>query len=285
MDKLKIRPYILRLYKEPNKQNLIMLCFIVPVKSKVVSNDWNQFEKLVERTMKSLTNQIDDNYQIIVVCHEIPQMDFKHDKIEFVQVDFDPPKLDPNGTRDENREKKELDKSYKIKHGVKIAEKYHPDFLMVVDSDDLISNKILSYVNKQDQSSPGWYVNKGYNYKEGAKYLFYKNKTFNHLCGSSIIIRKDLIDELFVTEPWLWYMHETMETSAGNLQPLPFPAGVYSIANGENHFMSNNYTGTIIQRFLFDFSKYRQLFKKLAKYRIHPLNGKFKRTFNFYHIN
>lgn len=261
-----------------------MLCFIVPVKSKVVSNDWELFVKLVERTLRSLTNQDSENYRVIVVCHEKPEFDYTHDKIEFVRADFEPPKLDPDGTRDENREKKEVDKSRKIKTGVEHAAKYHPNYLMVVDSDDLISNKIVSYVAAQDQNSPGWFINKGYNYKEGANYVFYKNRTFNHLCGSSIIVRADLIDDLFVTEPWLWYMHETMETSAGPLQPLPFPAGVYSIANGENHFMSPGYAGVMIKRYVFDLRKYRQLFEKLSKYSIRPLSSRFKKTFNFYQI-
>ena len=261
-----------------------MLCFIVPVKSKVVSNDWGRFVKLVERTLKSLTNQDSLKYRVIVVCHELPEINYNHDKIEFVQVDFAPPELNPKGTRDENREKKEVDKSKKIKLGVEVAKKYNPNYLMVVDSDDLISNKIVSFVLAQDQSSPGWYINKGYNYKEGAKYVFYKNRTFNHLCGSSIIVRADLMDDMFVTDPWLWYMHETMETSEGALKPIPFPAGVYSIANGENHFMSPGYAGVMIKRYVFNLRKYRQLVEKLSKYRIRPLNNKFKKTFNFYQI-
>lgn len=261
-----------------------MLCFIVPVKSKKVSNDWKYFSKLVERTMRSITNQKSSNYQVTVICHELPEFEFKHDKIHFVQVDFPAPILDPHASRDENTEKKEVDKAKKILAGIEHSKKFKPKYIMVVDSDDLISNKIVSFVESQDSNSVGWYINKGYNYKEGANYLFYKNKTFNHLCGSSVIIRADLVNELFRQKPYLFFVHETMGTSQGKFKEVPFPAGVYSTANGENHYMTSGYASKIISRYLFDVRKYLELLGKLSKYRIRFIGKKFKKSFNFYQV-
>jgi hypothetical protein len=262
-----------------------MICFIVPVKSKIVSNDWPYFSKLVERTMRSLCNQDSLNFEIILVCHEAPEIDFFNEKIHKVHVDFDPPQLKQEESREDGRMKKEIDKAKKIKFGEAYANKFNPDFLMVVDSDDLISNQIVSFVEQQPENSPGWYIEKGYNYKEGSSYVFYKNRTFNHLCGSTVIIRKDLLNELFITNPWLFYVHETTELSNGEkLMPIPFPGAIYSIANGENHFMSPGYAGKVIKRYIFDIRKYLQLFEKISKYRIRFINKKFRKTFNFYQL-
>ena len=262
-----------------------MLCFIVPVKSKVVSSDWPYFSKLVERTLNSLSNQDDSSYEIIMVCHEVPDFNFKSPKLHIIHADFDPPQIKSDESREESVNKKEFDKASKIKLGFNYASRFNPDYVMVVDSDDLISNKIVSFVESQDKGQPGWYINKGYNYREGAKYLFYKNRTFNHLCGSAVIIRPDLTDGLFVQNPLLWYAHDTINFEGNlTLKPLPFPAGIYSIANGENHFMSPNYAGKIIKRFVFDLSKYRQLFDKISKYRIRILNNRIRKSFHLYPI-
>jgi hypothetical protein len=262
-----------------------MLCFIVPVKSKRVSNDWAYFSKLVERTMRCLCNQDSPDFEIILVCHEVPDMNFSSEKIHTIHVDFEPPHLKEEDTREEGRMKKEIDKAKKIKFGEAYAKKFNPDFLMVVDSDDMISNKIVSYTEQQDKNSAGWYIEKGYNYKEGKNFAFYKNRTFNHLCGSTVIIRHDILGQLFINDPWLFYVHETTVLPNGEkLKPIPFPGGIYSIANGENHFMSPSYAGKVIKRYLFDIRKYVQLFEKLSKYRIRFIDKEFKRTFNFYQV-
>lgn len=86
-----------------------MLCFIVPAKSKKVSNNWEYFSKLVERTLRFITYQKSDNYQVVVVCYELPEFNFKHKKVLFKQVDFPAPILDSTtSSRDENTEKKKL---------------------------------------------------------------------------------------------------------------------------------------------------------------------------------
>lgn len=156
---------------------------------------------------------------------------------------------------------------------------------MVVDSDDLISNEIVCFVESQDPKTLGWCINQGYNFKEGANYLFYKNKTFNHLCGSSVIIMADLVNELLKREPYLFFVHETMGISDGQkFLEVPFPAGVYSAANGENHYMTSNYASKIIARYLFDIRKYFELLGKFINYRIRFIGENFKKSFNSYHV-
>ena len=69
-----------------------MITFIIPVKSAQLSNDWAAFSKLVERTLGSVCQQKDSDFRVQLVCHELPETDFSHPAVQFVQVDFDPPK-------------------------------------------------------------------------------------------------------------------------------------------------------------------------------------------------
>ncbi len=77
-----------------------MLTFIIPVKSEKVSGSWDQFSRLFERTLKSVSGQTSDAFRIVVVCHEKPDIAFDHPSIEYIHVDFAPPVLRP-----EEREK------------------------------------------------------------------------------------------------------------------------------------------------------------------------------------
>ena len=68
-----------------------MVVFVVPIKSSQISTNWKVFSLLVERTMKSICQQTSPNFKVIAVCHELPEFDFEHPALEFVQVDFSPP--------------------------------------------------------------------------------------------------------------------------------------------------------------------------------------------------
>lgn len=127
-----------------------MLTFIVPIKSERVSGDWLEFCKLVERTFKSICNQTDQNFKLVAVCHEIPQIDFSHKNIHYLKVDFEPPIKKDGESDDSINKRRELDKGKKLKLGAKYSkEKFDTDYVMTVDSDDYVSNRIVAYVNSE----------------------------------------------------------------------------------------------------------------------------------------
>src|SRR5690606_1555588 len=106
-----------------------MLTFIIPVKSKKVSNSWGYFSKLFERTLKSICNQTSNKFRVVVVCHEKPDTDFEHPNLEFIHVDFEPPLLNPD-TKDKHDGLKEEDKARKILAGLDYIKKYDQDYVM-----------------------------------------------------------------------------------------------------------------------------------------------------------
>jgi len=262
-----------------------MLVFIIPVKSQRVSGSWNQFSNLFERTLKSISNQTSSNFKIIVACHEKPETKFEHPSIEYIHVDFDPPSL-ATAEKSKHDGLKEEDKSKKILAGINHSEHYNPDYLMVVDADDCISNKIVEFVDKHKGSNTnGWYFKKGYVYREGDRFISLNKENFNTLCGTCIIIKPGLIKKIFKNVPHLLFVHKTTSFE-GNIELLrfPFPGAIYSMANGENHFMSNDKIKSLNSGSIFSLKTIKGIFRKLGKYRIKPLSRNLKSEFGIYEL-
>ncbi|MHA7843711.1 MAG: hypothetical protein ACX93I_10350 [Winogradskyella sp.] len=261
-----------------------MLTFVVPIKSERVSGDWLEFCKLVERTFKSICNQTDQNFKLVAVCHEIPQIDFSHKNIHYLKVDFEPPIKKDGESDDSINKRRELDKGKKLKLGAKYSkEKFDTDYVMTVDSDDYVSNRIVAYVNSEKKDIPGWYTKNGYLHFEGKSFLFATFK-FSYLCGSSIIVKPDLLKYFFEVDPVLYFDHRlTVLDNRTELNPLPFYGGIYSIANGENHLMHvrnikkfNNHKGWLSSNGL------KRIVTKLKNYRFRFITNSIRKEFSFY---
>ena len=245
-----------------------MLAFIIPVKSKTVTSDWSHFSGLVNRCINSICNQSNTNFKVLVACHEIPETKFDTDcRVEFLQVDFAPPILNKNA---EDKWLKEFDKGKKLKFAAAHAKNIGASYVMTVDSDDCISNKISGFVSKNsDHSILGWYVKKGYLYREGKAYAFLNLKNFNTLCGSSVIIKPEHIDLMYSKE--YWFKHERISFKDNmTLRPIPFPGSLYSLVNGTNIALYNK---EMKKRTSYNPSKrdsLKTLFRRLGKYIVVP---------------
>ena len=261
-----------------------MIAFIIPVKSEKVSSNWPHFRSLFERTVVSVCNQDDTNFKVVAVCHEIPEIEYEHPNIHFLQVDFDPPALDGVEGQEERLKIMEIDKGTKIKLGAAFAKKnFDADYIMTVDSDDFISNRIAGYVNKSSENLPGWYIKKGYIYLEGRKFLFATSK-FSYLCGSSIIVKPEMVDYFIGKNPVLYFDHQLLVINEDiPLEPFPFSGGIYSMANGENLFMSIEKAKSLNKPgSKFTFKEVKRILKKLKNYGIRFITKRLRREFNFY---
>lgn len=265
-----------------------MIAFLVPVKSKKLSSDWPKFSQLLERTLKSINGQKDRDFQIVVACHELPYNRYEHPQVHYVQVDFDPPVITGKDWEGD-RQLKEGDKARKIVSAYEFASKeFAIDYFMVVDSDDCIHNGISKYVNaRTETNAPGWFINKGYFYQEGKKLAWKIRSNFNIRCGSCIIIRKDLFPQLIQKEPYLYYFHEKTELEDGlKLAPFPLAGTIYSMANGENHYMSSSKMIAMVnQTKFFTLAHIQSVISKVTRYRPRLIGSSFKRTYNFYSVS
>lgn len=218
-----------------------MLIFVVPLKSPEVSSSWQLTCQLFERCMRSICNQNSPEFRVVAVCREKPEIEFTHPYIHYVEVDFPLPK-------DKNRVAIGLtDKGRKILMGLISARQFNPTHAMFVDADDCVSKNLAALVNNSVKSN-GWFVDSGYKYQEGNKYIYLKRRNFYRMSGTAAIIRLNLLDLPELPEYNRGYgyyklyvdhqkVRDYMSQKGTPIKPIPFPGSVY-ILGDEN--MSGN---------------------------------------------
>lgn len=227
-----------------------MLVFVIPLKSSIVSNHWERVTQLLERCLQSVCNQTSPNFRVVVIGHEKPTLQFNHPHIHYLTVDFPIPQPAPGDTKQTVLDRKRTDKGRKMINGLIYASQFNPSHTMLVDADDVVSNRLARFVSQNPQSN-GWYIDRGYRYEEGRDYIYYKRQNFYRMCGSCNIVRYDL-NALPETPEYnrgygyykRYIDHEKvkglLEVNQTPLQPLPFAGAIYTVDNGENQYYDKN---------------------------------------------
>ncbi len=219
-----------------------MLYFGIPLRSKATSKNWDNVTTFFNRTLWSVYNQTDPDFRIIVACHDIPELFHEYDqRVEFITVDVPTPSTS---------EEMMLDKGHKVHTiGMRIRE-LGGGFTMMVDADDIQSNRIAEYVNKHPDAN-GFLSHNGYYWHVGDDFIKKGHKFPN---GSSTIVKysvEDLPDKYY----------DRMVSSNNNnphiirkrhgdipricaelgrpLEALPFIASIYVRETGDNHSLIN----------------------------------------------
>ena len=69
-----------------------MFYFLIPLRSKISSKNWDIISKLFNNTIKSVCNQTDPNFKIILAYHDLPEIDREYlKKLELIKVTFPTP--------------------------------------------------------------------------------------------------------------------------------------------------------------------------------------------------
>ena len=207
---------------------------MIPLQSKSTAKDWQKVCQLFERCVRSISQQTSPEFQVIVICNEEPDIKFDNPRINYIKVDFPPPKTGSG---------KEKDKSKRILTGLFYASSYSPSHVMIVDADDCVSCRLAEFVSSQ-ANSVGWYVKKGYVYSEGSRLIYYRKSSFYSWCGTSLIAKFSILNtprtqvDLAQKLPHFYWNHKDVKPSGHELNPLPFPGTVYIIGTGENMYQS-----------------------------------------------
>ncbi len=61
-----------------------MLCFLIPLKSAAVANDWERVCNIFEATLRSAYHQTDPDFRILVICHEKPILKGVYNRLDLV---------------------------------------------------------------------------------------------------------------------------------------------------------------------------------------------------------
>lgn len=215
--------------KLKGKPDKAMLVFIIPLKSATVSASWERVSRLFFRTAASACAQTSPEFRVVVACHEIPEGNFSHPGIEFIQV------AHPIPSRENFRER-EADKQRKQLAALRRAREYSPSHVMFLDSDDLVSNRLAEFVARHRDVN-GWYLRSGYFHSGRQSHLHLERRRFDQWCGSAHILRPELLDSLVQSNDYLVYDHrrlaQAMRERGSPLRPLPFRGAIYTVSHGE----------------------------------------------------
>lgn len=224
---------------------MFKLGFVIPLKPRKESSDWDNDMQLLNNTIRSILNQSVNNYKVFVVYSDEPTIQLKHDNLSYIKAPFpfwefdqvslaNPGKFPSNSRRLAERR---FDKGRKILWGCKFAVEQGCTYLMSVDSDDLVSNKLVAYLEeKSNDNVAGWYVPKGYVFNTQTGKMN-RQHSFHHLNGSTHIVRSNLIPipdftsgnwndySWFVAHGWMCGRIKRLYNV--ELEPVSFPAIVY----------------------------------------------------------
>lgn len=264
-----------------------MLVFIIPLKSAKVSDSWERVSQLFERTIRSVCNQTSSEFQVIVVGHEKPDIEFHHPNVTYLSVDFPPPTWENN----KDYRSRRLDKQKKIFLGLNYARQFNPTHVMFVDADDCVSKYLAEFVS-HNSDAQGWIFETGYEFVNGSKSILLRKKGFNHRCGTSSIVKYDLVapdKNLKIVDIYpMWLFHggfikRQLQDKGYCLEILPFPGAVYITDNGSNIYTQQQMR---LQRARSIYKKLR-VFLVIAGKRVlsRPLTDSIREEFGLYDID
>ena len=206
--------------------------FGIPLRSRQASRDWRRVCALLDATLNSTLRQLTPDVEVIIACHQLPTVHSRDRRVTFLQAKHPKPR---------DRLEQMFDKrSKKIMLAEEICRR-GGGYLMLLDSDDLVSNRLAEFVLQHDNER-GYLVDHGFVYDAQLRQLA-PVSDFDRVCGSSVIPYLSSADCRDPRFAWREYVgdtwHAEFRTTSANigrtLDPLPFPAVVYVTNNGENH--------------------------------------------------
>lgn len=221
-----------------------LLTFIVPVRHQDNARDWPALKANLAQTAASIAGQTHPDWRALVVANEGADLPALPAGFDVVRVDFPPNVLHEMGEADIEAvyEAFRADKGRRVLAGMLAARPSR--FFMIVDDDDFVSARIAGHVAENPDAN-GWTIERGYIWDDGGRLLLGYDG-FDHLCGTSLIVRADLygLPARFedVSLDWIKSMlgshMRIADILAGRGTPLlalPFRGAVYRVAHGGSH--------------------------------------------------
>ena len=220
------------------------LTFIVPVRHQDNARDWNLLKANLKQTVASISNQTNDDWEGIIVANDGADLPELPDRFAVERVNFPPNNMHElgSGSMEDVYDAFRADKGRRVLRGMLRAR--HSRFLMIVDDDDFVSARLAQYASEHPDAH-GWKIDRGYLWDDGGNLLLGYDD-FNHLCGTSLIVRSDAygLPEQFegASLDWIKSMlgshvmvADILAERGTPLATLPFRGAVYRVAHKGSH--------------------------------------------------
>jgi hypothetical protein len=221
-----------------------LVTFIIPVRHQDNARDWARLKANLAQTIASIANQTRDDWRGIIVANEGADLPDLPERFSVVRVNFPPNNLHEidQADREAVLSAFRADKGRRVLKGMLAARDSR--FFMIVDDDDFVSAHIVEYAAHHPDAH-GWTIDKGYIWDDGGGLLLGYDE-FNHLCGTSLIVRADLygLPQCFEAASLDWVksmlgshvrIADILSDRGTPLASLPFRGAVYRVAHAGSH--------------------------------------------------
>lgn len=220
-----------------------MIYFVIPLRSKAASRNWEGVTRNFNRTLESCYNQTNPDFHIFVACHDIPTLDQEYDdRVTFLPVTI------PTPTNDMEMKFDKRHKMHTCMYAVReeLAKlNMGGGYVLPVYADDLVNNQLAAFFSGRDDGK--CYTSaKGYIWHCGSRFVTLA-KDLWRTCGSCIVVYYkpyELPPTDFELEdaPIIYIFqisHRDLPRYARRVGKtfgtIPFPTTVYVLGTGENH--------------------------------------------------
>ena len=156
--------------------------FIIPLKAESNASNWGKTCQFLDRSLKAIEGQDCSDHHTFIVCNESPEITANLERTTVIPTDI---RVDGSFGQFSGRK----DKQKKCYRGLIEAREMNPDYVMILDSDDLVHRKLVSYCLDRPEYG-GFVVTKGYRQDLGRPFLT-KSVAFHQISASSAICPYD----------------------------------------------------------------------------------------------
>jgi hypothetical protein len=213
--------------------------FGISLASKGASADWGRTQELLGHTLRSLLNQSDPRFSVVICGHERPDLpELADPRFLFTKCDRRPP-MRSDGFRADKMRKRRLIASVLRKRG--------GGYFFPLDADDLVHRDVVAHT-LSDDNRKGYLIDRGYALDYGSGILApipgAWSVPFDRVCGSSAVIffrpeelptggdiDKDLYFNLFQSHAYWPIVAEEFDRS---FTSFPFAGGIYVVNHAQN---------------------------------------------------
>lgn len=223
---------------------MTLVTFIIPVRHQDNARDWSLLKANLAQTVASVANQTHADWRGIIIANEGADLPPLPPQFSVTWVTLSPNLVHDKGnaTEADFLDAFRADKGRRVLSGMLDARDSR--FFMIVDDDDFVSSRLVEFVS-QHQNENGWVIDSGYIWSDGGNLLLGHDK-FNHLCGTSLIIRSDIyrLPQSFDEASLEWVkdmlgshrrVPPRLEAEGTPLKRLPFRGAIYRVANKGSH--------------------------------------------------
>jgi FkbM family methyltransferase len=240
---------------------MIQFSLIIPCRPLCESQNWETENEILYQTVQSLLQQTYKHFNIYLIYTDKPTFEVSDNRVTYVQFPYGFLTFDEIKCKDEllrlfKSEKlavRRWDKGRKLSYGAMLAKQNGNDYIMAFDSDDRLSKYFFERLSQSFETNnpAGWYIEKGYLFKEGSNYMIRIPRSMNSYNGSTHVLRSDLVPiPDFYSNDWQdfnlftdhgWIKSRIKELYGEDLIPVHQPSVVYVVHESNISKISNQF--------------------------------------------